>query len=114
MSLLKIAGVGIAATGLFAARLHFKGGVNHHAPDMTGKNVIVTGGNSGIGLETARELYKLNANVIITGRDEKKAKKFMESLLQPSKGREELKFYKTDFSDLRNVEEFRQLLRATR
>ena len=112
MSLLKIAGFGLTATGLLAVRLHYKGGVNHHAPDMAGKTVIVTGGNSGIGLEAARELYSLNANVIITGRDERKAKKFLDSLPEPSNGQDELKFYKLDFSDLENVEDFTRKLKG--
>jgi len=37
--------------------------------DMTGKTVIVTGGNSGIGLETAAALAKAGAKTLITARD---------------------------------------------
>ncbi len=37
--------------------------------DMTGKTVIVTGGNSGIGLETAVALAKAGAKTLITARD---------------------------------------------
>ncbi|HVA02213.1 MAG TPA: SDR family oxidoreductase [Acidimicrobiales bacterium] len=37
--------------------------------DMTGKTVIVTGGNSGIGLETAAALTKAGAKTLITARD---------------------------------------------
>ena len=37
--------------------------------DMTGKTVVVTGGNSGIGLETAAALAGAGARVVITARD---------------------------------------------
>jgi NAD(P)-dependent dehydrogenase (short-subunit alcohol dehydrogenase family) len=37
--------------------------------DMTGKTVVVTGGNSGIGLETAVALGALGARVVITARN---------------------------------------------
>tara|TARA_B100000767_G_scaffold61653_1_gene57443 strand:- start:662 stop:1369 length:708 start_codon:yes stop_codon:yes gene_type:complete len=38
--------------------------------DVQGKNIIITGGSLGIGKETARELVKKGANVLITGRSE--------------------------------------------
>ncbi|HUY21185.1 MAG TPA: SDR family oxidoreductase [Acidimicrobiales bacterium] len=38
-------------------------------PDMTGKTVVVTGGNSGIGLETAVALARAGATTLITARD---------------------------------------------
>jgi NAD(P)-dependent dehydrogenase (short-subunit alcohol dehydrogenase family) len=38
--------------------------------DMTGKTVVITGGNSGIGLETAVALRRAGATTVITGRDE--------------------------------------------
>ena len=36
--------------------------------DLTGKTAVITGGNSGMGYETARKFRELGANVIITGR----------------------------------------------
>jgi len=38
-------------------------------PDMTGRTVIITGGNSGIGLETAVALARAGADTVITARD---------------------------------------------
>ncbi len=42
-------------------------------PDQTGRRAIVTGGNSGIGWHTARELARAGAEVTIASRDEGKA-----------------------------------------
>jgi NAD(P)-dependent dehydrogenase (short-subunit alcohol dehydrogenase family) len=42
--------------------------------DLKGKIAIVTGGNTGIGLETVRTLSKAGATVIVPARDIKKAK----------------------------------------
>ena len=41
-------------------------------PDLSGKVAIVTGGNTGIGKETARALCAKNARVIITSRSDSK------------------------------------------
>jgi NAD(P)-dependent dehydrogenase (short-subunit alcohol dehydrogenase family) len=41
-------------------------------PDLTGKIAVITGGNSGLGFETAKQLYAHNCQVYITGRNEQK------------------------------------------
>ena len=43
--------------------------------DLSGKIAIVTGGNTGIGLETAKVLAAAGARVIVPARDVNKAKK---------------------------------------
>lgn len=48
--------------------------------DLTGKTVIVTGGNTGIGLETTKVLAAAGATVIVPARDIEKAKKNLEEI----------------------------------
>lgn len=43
-------------------------------PDLSGKTAIVTGGTSGIGLETATQLAARNAEVIILGSSDNRGK----------------------------------------
>lgn len=40
--------------------------------DLTGKTVIVTGGNSGLGMETGRAMAAKSAHVVLAGRDQAK------------------------------------------
>ena len=42
-------------------------------PDLAGRVAVVTGGNAGIGLETARVLAERGATVVLACRDERKA-----------------------------------------
>jgi NAD(P)-dependent dehydrogenase (short-subunit alcohol dehydrogenase family) len=48
--------------------------------DLTGKIAIVTGGGTGIGLETVKTLSNAGATVIVPARDVEKAKKNLEGL----------------------------------
>jgi NAD(P)-dependent dehydrogenase (short-subunit alcohol dehydrogenase family) len=48
--------------------------------DLTGKIAIVTGGNTGIGLETTRTLALAGATVIVPARDIEKAKRNLEGI----------------------------------
>lgn len=48
--------------------------------DLRGKNIIVTGGNTGIGLETTKTLSNAGATVIVAARDIEKAKKNLDGI----------------------------------
>lgn len=48
--------------------------------DLTGKIAIVTGGNTGIGLETAKALAGAGATVVLPARDVEKAKKNLQGI----------------------------------
>ncbi len=48
--------------------------------DLTGKRILVTGATGGMGAETALQLSKLGANLVICGRNEEKLNKLYELL----------------------------------
>jgi len=68
-------------------------------PDQTGKTVIVTGGNGGIGKETARVLLSKGAKVYIATRSKEKSQAVIEDLKQDT-GKDAIYFLKLDLSDL--------------
>ena len=87
------------------------GGVNRYQPDLTGKVAVVVGGTAGIGKETARDLAKLGATVIITGRDVAKAAIVLESINSEMQVHVQAKvkpveFVKSDCADLSQIKEF--------
>jgi len=70
-------------------------------PDLTGKVIIVTGANTGIGKETAKALLAHNAKVYIAVRNEEKAKSAIAELKEQT-GKEAF-FLKLDLADLESV-----------
>ncbi|KAH9005647.1 NAD-P-binding protein [Lactarius hatsudake] len=71
-------------------------------PDQTGKTVIVTGGNGGIGRETARVLLVKGARVYIATRSEEKSQKVIEELKKET-GKDSIFFLKLDLADLVSI-----------
>jgi NAD(P)-dependent dehydrogenase (short-subunit alcohol dehydrogenase family) len=70
-------------------------------PDLTGKVMIVTGANTGIGKETAKVLLTHNAKVYVASRSQEKAEVAIKDL-KDSTGKEAL-FLKLDLADLKSV-----------
>ena len=64
---------------------------------MNGETVLITGGNAGIGLETAKTLAKKGAEVIITSRSEEKGKQAVEAIRSHS-GNQQVSFVALDLS----------------
>jgi retinol dehydrogenase 12 len=51
-------------------------------PDLTGKTCLITGATSGIGLETAKGLGRLGADLVLVGRDAKRCEAARDEVLR--------------------------------
>lgn len=69
--------------------------------DMTGKVVIITGANSGIGKETALELLEKGAKVVFASRDAELALSAINNI--PDKHRENAVFIKLDLCNFESI-----------
>lgn len=72
-----IGGLMAGLLGLFYLRKHFAGGKCTITKDLTNHIAVITGGNTGIGRETARCLAEMGCTVIIGARDQEKSQKFV-------------------------------------
>lgn len=68
-----------------------------------GKVVLVTGGTSGIGVETARALFSTGADVYITARDLKKAKDVTDDIRNSTQASGKLEVIEMDMDSLDSV-----------
>jgi NAD(P)-dependent dehydrogenase (short-subunit alcohol dehydrogenase family) len=71
--------------------------------DMTGSTVVVTGGNSGIGLETAVALGQLGARVVITARDQARGEAAVATIAGRIGSAGSVELVRFDLADLSSV-----------
>lgn len=69
---------------------------------MQNKNVLITGGNAGIGLATAIDLAKKGANIFIVSRSEEKAKEAVQKINAES-GNKNAKYFLADLSSQKSI-----------
>jgi NAD(P)-dependent dehydrogenase (short-subunit alcohol dehydrogenase family) len=74
-------------------------------PNLSGKTIVVTGGNSGIGLEAAREFARKQANVILACRDLGKARTAADQITASAPGAK-VDVMELDLSNLASVSGF--------
>ncbi|CAH1760046.1 14592_t:CDS:2 [Entrophospora sp. SA101] len=73
-------------------------------PDLTGKVVAITGGNTGIGYVTCRELARKNAHVFVLSRSIERGKAAVEKIKQETKN-QNVEFLQLDLQSLKSVKE---------
>jgi len=77
----------------------------NNIPDLTGKTVIVTGANTGLGFETALALYEKGAYVVLACRDLNKANLAIEKIKQHN-GTGVLEAVRLNLESLQQINEF--------
>ena len=80
--------------------------------ELSGKTAIVTGSNTGLGFETALDLYQKGAKVYVACRNEEKGLEAMERMKAISDGGE-LVYGRLDLGSLSSVKEFAEKVIAT-
>ena len=75
--------------------------------DLSGQRILVTGGTSGLGRETARALATHNADVVITARSEEKGRVVCEEL-QAETGSDRINFGVLELGSFKSIRQFAQ------
>ena len=75
--------------------------------EMTGKTVLITGGTSGIGKETATGLAKMGAQVVVTGRDKGRGEAGVADIKQES-GNQKVDLMTADLSSQAEIHRLAQ------
>ncbi|GAA6019433.1 hypothetical protein JCM11491_004826 [Sporobolomyces phaffii] len=82
-------------------------------PDLAGKVAVVTGGNTGLGEQTALNLHSKQARVYIACRSEQRALEAIKRITSRSRGKEEdLIYLPFDLTDLKTIKAAAETLRT--
>ncbi|XP_019643816.1 PREDICTED: retinol dehydrogenase 13-like [Branchiostoma belcheri] len=103
--LVALSGILIIVATVVLLRRYFGGGVCRSNARLDGKTVVITGGNAGIGKETARDLAKRGARVILACRDPKRAEEAAAEIRKDT-GNGNVVVEKLNLASLNSVREF--------
>ena len=90
--------------------MKYKKWLDENISDLSNKNIIITGANSGIGFYTTLCLVYKGANVIMACRNLNKANKAKEDILKVVTNAK-LDIIQLDLSDFNSIENFNKVLR---
>ena len=100
-----ILGGTLGAGALYLIRRYFAGGVCYSKVTLDGKTVIITGANTGIGKETAVDLARRGARVILACRSAEKGEEAVVEVRARS-GNDKVVFRRLDLASLESVRQF--------
>ena len=103
-----LAAAGLVVLGsatLYLLRVYFSGGVCRNKNRLDSKTVIITGANTGIGKETAIELAKRGARVVMACRSPQRGQEALKDAKDRS-GSKDIVLMKLDLSSKRSIKEF--------
>lgn len=100
-----VSGAVAAAVGVALLKKYFAGGVCRSEERLDGKTVVITGANTGIGKETALDLAKRGARVIMACRDLDKANSAAKEV-QKESGNGEIFVKKLDLASIDSIKAF--------
>jgi len=95
----------LGAAGLVLGKKFFDGGSWTGTPDLTGRTIVVTGGNTGLGKETCERLARLGATVIIGSRSATRGVAAASDVAQATSS-DKVSSMVLDLADLKSVEAF--------
>ena len=98
-------GLFVGGTAIYALKRYFGGGVCYSKATLNDKTVIITGANTGIGLETAVDMAQRGARVILACRSPEKGKAAVQVVKERSKN-EAVVFAQLDLASLQSVRDF--------
>lgn len=76
--------ISVAGVALYLIRSYMQGGTCRSQVKLQGKTVVITGGNTGIGKETAIDLAKRGARIILACRNQSKGNDAVIDIIQAS------------------------------
>lgn len=107
-----VALVTVTGVGLLSVKKWMAGGVCRSKAQLDGKTVLITGANTGIGKETAVDLARRGARVILACRDMERANKAAEDVKKQS-GNDNVIVKKVDLASLQSVRQLAKDVLAT-